>query len=188
MTSDLAGHFRAMARNNAWANDRLLGACAALRSAGFAAPRTGFFPSLRATLNHLYVVDLYYLDALEQGGRGQTIFDTVAEIAVPAALRSAQAGADRRLIAFCDAQDAASLTRSIPTDRGTRVPERVDSLLAHLFQHQIHHRGQAHAMLAGSAVAPPQLDEFFLDYDRHPSATELGFWPPPERGAGGAAG
>jgi uncharacterized damage-inducible protein DinB len=31
--------------------------------------------------------------------------------------------------------------------------------------HQIHHRGQAHAMLAGTSVAPPQLDEFFLDYD-----------------------
>ena len=65
------------------------------------------------------------------------------------------------------------------TDRGDPVPERTDRLLAHLFQHQIHHRGQAHAMLSGSGVAPPQLDEFFLDYDRHPSATSLGFWPPP---------
>ena len=35
-------------------------------------------------------------------------------------------------------------------------------VLADLFQHQIHHRGQAHAMLAGTAVKPPQLDEFFL--------------------------
>ena len=34
-------------------------------------------------------------------------------------------------------------------------------LLAHLFEHQAHHRGQAHAMLSGTAVAPPQLDEFF---------------------------
>jgi uncharacterized damage-inducible protein DinB len=38
-------------------------------------------------------------------------------------------------------------------------------VLAHLFIHQIHHRGQAHAMLAGTAVKPPQLDEFFLDED-----------------------
>jgi uncharacterized damage-inducible protein DinB len=56
-----------MARNNAWANDRLLGACAALGAAAFAAPRTGFFPSLRETLNHVRAVDLYYLDALEEG-------------------------------------------------------------------------------------------------------------------------
>jgi uncharacterized damage-inducible protein DinB len=38
-------------------------------------------------------------------------------------------------------------------------------LLAHLFQHQIHHRGQVHAMLAGTPVKPPQLDEFFCADD-----------------------
>jgi uncharacterized damage-inducible protein DinB len=31
----------------------------------------------------------------------------------------------------------------------------------HLYQHQIHHRGQAHAMLSGTRIKPPQLDEFF---------------------------
>ena len=175
----LAAHFRAMARNNAWANDRLLGTCVALGATGFSAPRTGFFPSLRATLNHSYGVDLYYIDALEQGGRGLSVFDPAPDIDAPDALRSAQARADRRLIAFCDGLDAVGLQRDVTTDRGDPVPERTDRLLAHLFQHQIHHRGQAHAMLSGSGVAPPQLDEFFLDYDRHPSATSLGFWPPP---------
>jgi uncharacterized damage-inducible protein DinB len=34
-------------------------------------------------------------------------------------------------------------------------------LLLHLFQHQVHHRGQAHAMLSATTVPPPQLDEFF---------------------------
>ena len=28
-----------------------------------------------------------------------------------------------------------------------------------------HHRGQVHAMLSGSSVAPPQLDEFVLTGD-----------------------
>ena len=47
-------------------------------------------------------------------------------------------------------------------NRDTRVQaERRDRLLMHLFQHQIHHRGQAHAMLSSTSVAPPQLDEFF---------------------------
>jgi uncharacterized damage-inducible protein DinB len=41
------------------------------------------------------------------------------------------------------------------------VEEPVTRLLAHLFQHQIHHRGQAHAMLAGTTLKPPQLDEFY---------------------------
>jgi len=176
----LVAHFRAMARNNAWANDRLLGACALLTAAEFAAPRVGFFPSLRATLNHILRVDLYYIDALEEVGRGCATAPPPPDIAMPRALRQAQARADRRLIAFCDGLASADLTRAVVTDRGTPMPERIDRLLAHLFQHQIHHRGQAHAMLAGARVPPPQLDEFFLEYDRHPSAVAGGWWPPPE--------
>src|SRR5262249_6559555 len=65
MATRLVEHFVAMARNNAWANHRLLSACEALTPEEFAAPRTSFFPSLRATFNHILVVDWYYIDALE---------------------------------------------------------------------------------------------------------------------------
>ena len=51
--------------------------------------------------------------------------------------------------------------------------ESLTRLLAHLFQHQIHHRGQAHAMLSGTPVAPPQLDEFFCANEAHLRAAEL---------------
>jgi uncharacterized damage-inducible protein DinB len=168
----LLRHFRAMARNNAWSNDRLLSACCELTPAEFAAPRTSFFPSLRATLNHTLAVDHYYIDALERGGRGRAIWDEAPDHAEPAALRSAQAAADARLIAFCDGLAPGDPDRTVPTDRGPHgmIPERIDAILAHLFQHQIHHRGQAHAMLTGTRVKPPQLDEFFLDFDRHPTA------------------
>ena len=57
--------FRAMAYNNGWANHRLLAACAALAPGELAAPRTGFFPSLSATLNHILVIDRFYVDAME---------------------------------------------------------------------------------------------------------------------------
>jgi uncharacterized damage-inducible protein DinB len=50
------------------------------------------------------------------------------------------------------------------------IEEGVQALLLHLFQHQIHHRGQAHVQLQHAGVAPPQLDEFYLVYDRAPSA------------------
>jgi uncharacterized damage-inducible protein DinB len=43
--------------------------------------------------------------------------------------------------------------------------EPLPAVLAHLFVHQTHHRGQVHAMLAGTRIPPPQLDEFFLRYD-----------------------
>jgi uncharacterized damage-inducible protein DinB len=54
------------------------------------------------------------------------------------------------------------LQRIVSVHRGTTIQrERMDRQLLHLFQHDIHHRGQAHAMLSGTSVPPPQLDEFF---------------------------
>jgi uncharacterized damage-inducible protein DinB len=65
--------YRAFAYNNAWANHRLLTACANLSQEEFEAKRTGFFPSLQRTLNHNYVADLFYVDALEGAGLGQKL-------------------------------------------------------------------------------------------------------------------
>ncbi|MCR0985637.1 DinB family protein [Roseomonas populi] len=154
--------YRAMARNNAWANHRLLTACEGLSQAEFTAPRTGFFPSLRATLNHILVIDRFYVDAMEGGTLGPAAFADPEPCATVAALRAAQAAVDARLMAVVDGLHAAGLARIVSVHRGSRIQhERMDRLLLHLFQHDIHHRGQAHAMLSGTGVAPPQLDEFY---------------------------
>lgn len=154
--------YRAMAYNNAWANHRLLTACARLSQAEFTAPRTGFFPSLRATLNHILILDHFYVDAMEGGTLGPAAWADPEPCATVDALRSAQAAMDRRLLAVVERLDANALERIVHVHRGPRIQrERMDRLLLHLFQHQIHHRGQAHAMLSGTSVPPPQLDEFF---------------------------
>jgi uncharacterized damage-inducible protein DinB len=171
---DLCAHLVAMARNNAWSNHRLHAACARLSQAELEAPRTSFFPTLQQTLNHLYVVDAYYLDGLEGGGRGLEIVAEPLPYPRLAELTPAQRAHDRRLIRFCESLDACGVTRQVELDRGDEGlwREQVHAVLAHLFVHQIHHRGQAHAMLSGTAVAPPQLDEFFLEYDRTRRAGE----------------
>ncbi|MDI1283835.1 MAG: DinB family protein [Reyranella sp.] len=172
----LTGHFVAMARNNIWSNHRLLQACKALTAAEFAAPRTNFFPSLRATLNHILWVDTYYIDALE---RDPTVLkryhDPVPDFADATSLHDAQIVSDRRLLAFCERQTDTTLAEGLVLPRPNRTPPAspVASILEHLFQHQIHHRGQAHAMLAGTAVKPPQLDEFFLAGEEHLRRDEL---------------
>ncbi len=164
---DLVSHCRRMAGNNLWSNDRLYRAVLALRPGEFEAERVSFFPSIRLTLNHILSVDLFYLDMLEEGGEGLAIFDRFSDIQDAGALAAAQADQDRRLLSFCERIGAEDLGRRVPTDRGEagRIPERIGDLLAHLFTHDIHHRGQVHAMLSGTSVPPPQLDEFFLDYD-----------------------
>ncbi len=168
--SDPVAPYRLMALNNAWANATLYRAVGGLDAEAFRAPRPGFFPSLAATLDHIYEVDLYYIDALEQGGKGRSVFDR-APLTEAAALAEAQAAADMALAQFCHDLTQETLAETRQTDRKTGpIEERVDALLLHLFQHQIHHRGQAHVQLQDAGIAPPQLDEFYLTFDRAPTA------------------
>jgi uncharacterized damage-inducible protein DinB len=163
----LVDHFRRMAENNLWSNDRLHSAVCALQPGEFEAPRTSFFPSIRQTLNHILSVDIYYLDMLQEGGVGLRVFDRWRDFDDPERLAEAQAACDRDYLAFCAALQASDLDRRVSTDRGDegQIPERIGDLLAHIFLHDIHHRGQVHAMLSGTSVKPPQLDEYFLDFD-----------------------
>jgi uncharacterized damage-inducible protein DinB len=161
--SNATTYFRAMAHNNAWSNHRLLTACAKLGDAAFQAERVSFFPSLMETLNHNLTVDWFYVDALEGGTLGPKAFANENPCPTMAALMPAQMAIDRRLVAFCDKLSETALAAETRIHRQDRVQaDRTDRVLLHLFEHQIHHRGQAHAMLAGTNVAPPQLDEFFM--------------------------
>jgi len=181
MSTALTHHFATMAYNNAWANHRLLAACRQLSQADFEARRTGFFPSIKATLNHNITVDWYYTDALERALRRQEpnrepdrFFEPEEPFATCAALASAQRDADRRLVNACTMLTEDRLDLPVPVMRRAGLQtESATRLLAHLFQHQIHHRGQAHAMLAGTPVEPPQLDEFFCANEAHLRAREL---------------
>ncbi|HJQ56613.1 MAG TPA: DinB family protein [Vineibacter sp.] len=162
--SGLVDHFRAMARNNAWSNYRLLEACAQLRAGEYEAPRVGFFPSLKETLNHILMVDGYYIDSLEGRDDALDRANAFTPHAAVAALTEAQRTSDRRLLAYCDSLEPGRLEAPVTLRReGRTAPlETVRQVLPHLFIHQVHHRGQAHAMLSSTSVKPPQLDEFFL--------------------------
>ena len=171
---NLLDHYRGMARNNAWSNYRLIEALKGLQPGELDAPRVSFFPSLRLTLHHILIVDRYYLDAVEEGGLGYAVHRPVEEFPTLSDLAEAQMESDQRLVRFCDRMTEAALDRLVELKRREPVPpERIGHVLAHLFVHQIHHRGQVHAMLSGTSVAPPQLDEFFLVGDSPVNEDEL---------------
>jgi len=176
---ELVSYLRIQARANRLSNHRLHAAMAPLSHAEFHAPRVGFFPSLAQTLNHILEVDLYYVGALhrEAGIRAALLaFEPFDDLA---ALSRRQAASDERLIAWCDALDAAQLDSVVDMQRESFVQrERAGHVLAHLFNHQTHHRGQAHAMLSSSTVKPPQLDEFMMPSEaalRAPDMAALGW-------------
>lgn len=166
---ELLAFLRTQAHANRLANHRLHATMRALSREEYEAPRTNFFPSLAKTLEHILAVDLYYLAALH-GDRGAeriwreapagVSFDTIA---------AAQATSDQRFIDHVDALAAPMLDDVVEMERGEgRIQrERRGHVIAHLLNHQVHHRGQAHSMLAGTAVRPPQLDEFLMPSEAH---------------------
>ena len=93
-------------------------------------------------------------------GTRETPFDALPLLA------EAQRLSDERLIAWCDHANDVALDAIVDMDRGSFIQrDRARDVLLHLFMHQVHHRGQAHAMLSGTPVKPPQLDEFVMPSD-----------------------
>lgn len=165
---------RKLAANNALANCRLAQSVMSLSQSEFEAERTSFFPSLKATLSHILTIDWFYIDALQGGTLGPKAWAVEEPFETAGELYAAQRQSDERLVAFCEAVRADDLDRPVFLHRQSRIQvERLDDVLSHLFQHQTHHRGQAHAMLAGTAIEPPQLDEFIVADDAKFRTEEL---------------
>ena len=171
---ELTSYLRIQARANRLSNHRLHAAMAPLSRAEFHAPRVGFFPSLAETLNHILLVDLYYIGALhrEPGTRAALLgFVPCDDLAT---LARRQAASDERLIAWCDSLDDALLDAMVEMERADHIQrDRTGHVLAHLFNHQTHHRGQAHAMLSSTPIKPPQLDEFMMPSEAHLRAHDM---------------
>ena len=164
----LLQHLRTQARANRLANHRLHRAMSALSDADYRAPRTSFFPSLASTLEHILLVDHYYLDCLHGDPQARARALAWQPPATLAALADEQARSDDRFIALLDGADEAALARTVHMPRADHVQhEPLAHVVAHLLNHQVHHRGQAHAMLAGTGVKPPQLDEFLMRSESH---------------------
>lgn len=166
---DLAQSLRIQAHANALANLRLHAAMAPLSREELQARRTSFFPSLMATLNHILAVDGYYIAVLAGDADPEAAWRLYRPALDLAPLVASQRASDMRLLSWCVALDAEGCNRIVAMPRGGgRVQrDRVAHVLAHLFMHQTHHRGQVHAMLAGTSVKPPQLDEFLLPSEAH---------------------
>lgn len=158
--------YRKLAQNNRLANRRLHEACFKLGPGEFEAPRVSFFPTIKMTLNHILTVDWFYVDALEGGTLGPKAWENEEPYDTIESLAEAQRAVDERLLAFVAGLDDEKLAATTYMHRASHIAtDRTDDVLLHLFLHQTHHRGQVHAMLSGSSVPPPQLDEFVMTGD-----------------------
>ena len=167
-------NFRQLADYNHWANRRLYGAALAMPDEAYRR-RTGvFFGSLHGTLNHLLLTDRVWLKRLTGEGEHPNRLDAILFEERKDLLR-ARLAEDARLKRVIGGYSEADLGEAVSyqTMSGQPQQQRLQDILLHLFNHETHHRGQAHAcvsILTGSE--PPSLD--LLMFQRGVPAPELG--------------
>ncbi|MEO8977116.1 MAG: DinB family protein [Casimicrobiaceae bacterium] len=155
-----AQYCQLLARYNRWMNERMLAAAAALDDAERKRDRGAFFGSLQRTLSHLLWADRTWLCRFtghDYGvpGYGADLFDDFLVLARERALT------DERISEYCATLDDAVLATTFAY-RNTAGSARSAPLwvtLAHYFNHQTHHRGQALTLLkqAGKDIGATDL-------------------------------
>lgn len=160
----MADYFRTLARYNAWANHRLYDACGKLSEADYRSARPVYFGSIHGTLNHILVGDRIWMGRIEGVPSGVTALDQILYDDL-ASLRAAREAEDRRIIGYAaglaDGDLARVLRYRTMAQPQTDMATPLSLVLGHLFNHQTHHRGQAHGLLSQTEVAPPPLDLVF---------------------------
>ena len=153
-------HFNMFAAYNGWANRKLYEAVSGLSDADYRRDCQVAFTSLHGTLNHLVLTDDIWMCRFEGKNSKHTKLDgTVCDNF--AELYAERRATDERIIAFCASVDDARLTKEFtytPVSTPVPITQKLAPTLAHFFNHQTHHRGQAHAMLTRLAGTAPSLD------------------------------
>ena len=156
----MANVFQELAAYNAWANARLYEAAIELPEEMYRADVGVFFHSLHGTLNHLLLTDRLWLTRLTGVGEQPKRLDAILyENRLD--LARARVAEDARLKTIVDGYDEAALARphAYQTTSGSPQKQPLSDILLHLFNHQTHHRGHAHACLSITTKRePPPLD------------------------------
>ncbi len=153
-------HFMMMAAYNRWANRTLYDAASVLTEEEYRRDTGAFFASMCGTLNHILVADLIWLHRFTGQGELPGHLEAILHDEFDD-LREAREGTDERIIDWIDSLDeddlAGRFTYVTITDLKT-VSQRLAPALSHFFNHQTHHRGQAHMILSVLGEIPPSLD------------------------------
>ncbi|GJL97417.1 MAG: damage-inducible protein DinB [Hyphobacterium sp.] len=159
-------HFERLAAYNVWANARVYSAANALPDAALMENVGGFFGSLFGTLTHILIADRIWMHRLTGEGLTHTDledrpFKTLAELA------AARQQMDHRIAGFIAALAETEFSTDLHYKDMSGQPHAVprNLVLTHFFNHQTHHRGQAHHMLTVAGLDAPPLDfmHFVLD-------------------------
>ncbi len=156
----MKSRYTMFAAYNRWANGRLYAAAATLSDADYRADRGAFFKSVHGTLNHILVADRIWMRRFTGSGEAPDKLNAIL-FEDFAGLRAARGDEDERIVRYIDSLSdgdfVGRFTYRTITNPATIEQERAPAL-DHFFNHQTHHRGQAHGLLTAITGDAPSLD------------------------------
>jgi uncharacterized damage-inducible protein DinB len=164
----LPAYVQVMARYNRWQNTSIYTAAATLSDQQRKESRGAFFGSLQGTLNHLLWGDQMWMSrfAGTPKPRAANVAASVEMFGNWDDLARERAAFDEVIVSWADKLDPEWLKGDLTWYSGASQREMTQpkaQLVAHFFNHQTHHRGQAHCLLT--------------QFDAKPEATDLPWMP-----------
>ena len=152
---------RMMARYNQWQNRSLIVAADGLDDAARRRERGAFFGSIHATFCHLLWADMIWWHRL--AGMEKPPGNPASSIHLEpdwARFKSRRAAMDEAIITWADGLPDEEISGDFhwvsTAGRASSHPKGL--IIAHVFNHQTHHRGQIHAMLTAEGAKPEDTD------------------------------
>jgi uncharacterized damage-inducible protein DinB len=159
-------YVRTMAAYNAEMNRRLYDAAARLAPRARALDRGAFWQSIQGTLAHILWGDTVWMSRFDGWPKPSVSAKEASSGAIDfAALYDARRDADARISDWAGRMtpqwlDGEWRWYSGAAQRELRMPKSL--LVTHFFNHQTHHRGQAHAMITAAGEQTGDTDLFLV--------------------------
>lgn len=161
-----AEHIQLMARYNQWQNRNLYTAAAILSDEARKSDRGAFFKSIHGTLSHILWADRVWMnrfDGWERLSLPQSVSgDMISDFETLNAERERD---DARIIDWANALPKGDLRGPLTFFSGAmqaNVSMPYWTCVTHFFNHQTHHRGQAHALITSAGGVPHDTDLFLM--------------------------
>lgn len=157
----LVSHFQLMAGYNTRMNTQIYNAASELSTEVLSKDMGAFFGSVLGTLNHILVGDLIWLSRFALHSERYTALQAVGDFPSPLSLshlmysdfdvlRQARVSLDETIERWCLEIKEADfcLDMVYKNTKGIESQRNFGELVAHLFNHQTHHRGQVSVLLS----------------------------------------
>ena len=166
-------HFKRFAAYNSWANQRLYDAAGQMSDTQYRQDCDVAFKSMQATLNHILVGDTVWMSRFQQVEHQVTGLDQLLH-QDHADLTTARKQMDQRITDYVGSLNAETIDEDFtysPITLPQPVTMQLGIALSHLFNHQTHHRGQAHGILTRLMGEAPPLDLIYYQIDAQTQET-----------------